>query len=494
MWHAGAGRPEPTRGPRRWPRRTRDRAWSCGCLPPAGVQAGASAHHRSLPVTLVLHVALRGDRDRLPAPPLRVPQEDVVRACSTGGLPLQLAVAEEAVGGQAPVGKRGPDGAARLPVVEAVGEPARGREVFDIGERRGQAVGGTGDAECPDSRRVDQRARRRGAGSAPGGSWCAGRGSRPPGRAQVRWRSSPRRALTSVDLPTPELPSTTAVMPGCRWSRDSAATPSPDRADSVRTSTPGATASTATRTAARSVARSALLSRTTGCAAAPGDGEEPLETPEVEVAIEPRDEERAVDVGGQDLVGSDLAVLAVPHQRRASRQDRGHHGGRGVGRDTQSPTAGRSGRAASCRRRPATVAARSPAARATLHRPRWAATTRAGSRPRRGERRERGGPASSQPRPAGAREGAGVGAGDDGAVHRQPTRLSLPVRFAYRSARPNAHSPSGMNTTPMTISGHDVSPAAVDRRPVEERRPDAVEDVGRRRELARAPASTAAGR
>src|SRR5438045_1252942 len=34
-----------------------------------------------------------------------------------------------------------------------------------------------------------------------------------------------------------------------------------------------------------------------------------------------------------------------------------------------------------------------------------------------------------------------------------PTRLSLPVRLAYRSARPKAHMPRGMNTMPMTMSG-----------------------------------------
>ena len=84
--------------------------------------------------------------------------------------------------------------------------------------------------------------------------------------APVRWRSLPSSALTSVDLPTPEEPSTTAVRPGGRWSSARAATPSPVSAEIVRTSTPGATASAATRSPSGSSATSALLSTITGVA------------------------------------------------------------------------------------------------------------------------------------------------------------------------------------------------------------------------------------
>src|SRR6185503_13670909 len=38
--------------------------------------------------------------------------------------------------------------------------------------------------------------------------------------------------------------------------------------------------------------------------------------------------------------------------------------------------------------------------------------------------------------------------------HDYPTRFSLPVRLAYRSARPNAQRPRGMKTIPISSSGH----------------------------------------
>ena len=41
----------------------------------------------------------------------------------------------------------------------------------------------------------------------------------------------------------------------------------------------------------------------------------------------------------------------------------------------------------------------------------------------------------------------------DGVARHHPTRLSLPVRFAYRSARPKAQMPAGMRTMPITMSG-----------------------------------------
>ena len=82
--------------------------------------------------------------------------------------------------------------------------------------------------------------------------------------AAVRCRSLPTSALTSVDLPTPDEPSTTAVRPGARCASRSASTPAPVSADTARTSTPGAIASAATRSPSASSATSALLSTMTG--------------------------------------------------------------------------------------------------------------------------------------------------------------------------------------------------------------------------------------
>ena len=48
--------------------------------------------------------------------------------------------------------------------------------------------------------------------------------------AAVAWRSSPRSALTSVDLPTPDEPRTPPSCPGRRWARRSSR-PSPVSAE-----------------------------------------------------------------------------------------------------------------------------------------------------------------------------------------------------------------------------------------------------------------------
>ena len=47
-----------------------------------------------------------------------------------------------------------------------------------------------------------------------------------------------------------------------------------------------------------------------------------------------------------------------------------------------------------------------------------------------------------------------------GCVH-QPHRFSFPCFFAYCSPRANTHSPSGIETTPMIMSGHSSSHIAV---------------------------------
>ncbi len=113
---------------------------------------------------------------------------------------------------------------------------------------------------------------------------------------------------------------------------------------------------TATSRPSRSRARSALLSTIDrGHAARPGDGQVALEAAQVEVAVEPGDEERDVDVRGDDLLVGEVAggppagVGGAPDEGRATRQDRRDDGrvvgggGAAVGsRATQSPTAGKS--------------------------------------------------------------------------------------------------------------------------------------------------------
>ena len=64
-------------------------------------------------------------------------------------------------------------------------------------------------------------------------------------------------------MPTPELPSSTAVCPGAKLSL-SAASPSPVTAETTCTGTPSATASISALRASQSAHRSALVSTTTG--------------------------------------------------------------------------------------------------------------------------------------------------------------------------------------------------------------------------------------
>jgi hypothetical protein len=74
----------------------------------------------------------------------------------------------------------------------------------------------------------------------------------------------PASALTTVDLPVPEAPSSTSVVPGVLYGASAATSPSAAR--TVRTSTPGACGASSRTAWSGSGCRSALVSTTTGVA------------------------------------------------------------------------------------------------------------------------------------------------------------------------------------------------------------------------------------
>ena len=124
-------------------------------LPRPAVRRKVMPRHRSLPYFSVMMPA-RGLADGLPPPALGLAEEPVAGARDVRRLLLELAVAREAVVAQPPVGEGGIDRAAGLPLVAAVGEPAAGGDVRDVGERRVQALARPGDAERADPRGVDE--------------------------------------------------------------------------------------------------------------------------------------------------------------------------------------------------------------------------------------------------------------------------------------------------------------------------------------------------
>ena len=187
--------------------------------------------------------------------------------------------------------------------------------------------------------------------------WCGGPGRHPRApRRPPGW--SPARALTSVDLPTPDEPRKTAVVPGDRSPQDS----SRPRASGTLTVTIG------TPPRRSEPARDPRRVRDeVGLAEAPPravrrstrPSEVALQPAEVEVAVERRHEERDVDVGSQDLV-ADAGVRVAPRERpigaEGRRLDRGPEQRHPVADDRQVGPA-----AASYRSRPGSPAVDSPA-------------------------------------------------------------------------------------------------------------------------------------
>ena len=131
-------------------------------------------------------------------------------AFGAGELALELLVAGEPIAAQAPVVDGGPDRATGLALVAAVAESTCGGELGDVVEGDLDPVVRAGDLQRADARRVDQEGAARQIEQLPVGRRVAPARVVLTNRPPVTWRCSPRSALTSVDLPTPD-PSTTAV-------------------------------------------------------------------------------------------------------------------------------------------------------------------------------------------------------------------------------------------------------------------------------------------
>ena len=141
-------------------------------------------------------------------------------------------------------------------------------------------------------------------------------GSRTSWRCRVVWRpspscsrivcvassSSPASVFTSVDLPTPEEPSSAIVRPGARWERIRSR-PSPVRLEIAWTGTPKAIASTSSTLQLVVGAEVGLRQHDHGLGAAlPGHRHVALQAAEVEVLVQRHDQEDGVDVGGEHLL------------------------------------------------------------------------------------------------------------------------------------------------------------------------------------------------
>ena len=169
----------------------------------SGCASGPAAAHPLRPV------------HRLPLRLLGGPQPGVGAAGLVGELALQVAPGVDARRRQVARVDARLHRAAGLADVRAVGEAARRGELLDVGERLGQAR----LRRRPARRRAGPGCRRR---PRPDGSttqlavasWCAGPCRRPARIVAGGHDVPPASALTSVDLPAPEAPSSTSVVPG----------------------------------------------------------------------------------------------------------------------------------------------------------------------------------------------------------------------------------------------------------------------------------------
>ena len=157
----------------------------------------------------------------------------VLLALGVGELALELAVALQPV-----LGRAAPS--ARAPRIAQPGSPAcrqsLNRHCAASSAMSSNAVSTPSSAPATSSERipgVSMSSAPPGSRTARDASSCGGRASRRSRTAAVACRASPRSALTSVDLPTPDDPSTTAVRPGRRWTAPGRSRWSPVSADTV---------------------------------------------------------------------------------------------------------------------------------------------------------------------------------------------------------------------------------------------------------------------
>ncbi len=190
--------------------------------------------------------------------------------------------------------------------------------------------------------------------------------------APVAIASPPAMALTRVDLPAPDRPSSTAVSP---WPGSSASRPAPEGAQTRWTAAPGAAAAIASRSTS---ARSALVMTT--------DGRAPLSQARASSrSIRPRS--GSGTAGSTTWTTSTLAASTWPSDApgptpaRTMAVRRGRTARTAVSRTTQSPVQGAAAgsRTAALSRPPLHGSRRSPPAVSTSQTPRSTRQTRPGS-------------------------------------------------------------------------------------------------------------------
>ena len=228
---SGCWSPRPARSPTpavaRWP----PSPWSAAPADPGGPlpDLTARASSRQLP-------ALLGPQPRVvPVPQPGRPPAAAGRARPPGGRTAR---------------RRRPRRPPRSPAPRRAGSPGTGtaRPARRRPRRPGRdPAAGLPQPDAAQAGGVHHRAAARAAGSARGRWWCAGPCRSAP-TAPTLATSAPASALSRLDLPAPETPSSAAVRPGRRWPRSS----SSPRPSTVLVSSTGA-ASAASATSSRSV-------------------------------------------------------------------------------------------------------------------------------------------------------------------------------------------------------------------------------------------------
>ena len=188
-------------------------------------------------------------------------------------------------------------------------------ELLDVGEHARQPARLLPDPRELEPRRVDHHAAARPAARARAWWWCGGRGRRPRGSGRSPGRR-PRGALSNVVLPTPEAPSSTPVTPGPeqRARRRRCRVPSTVETGSDRRGAGhrGAHLGHARVRIGGEVGLREDDERVGGRVG--GQREHALDAAEVELAVQRRDDDHEVDVGGEDLR---LAAVARRAHERA---------------------------------------------------------------------------------------------------------------------------------------------------------------------------------